>query len=640
MSDARERIRDALRELDVQDLVLGIHDAAFPSGSDDDTGRGTPCSPAAERFLRFAARLGFTGIQLGPPGRRPPGDASPYDGCFFARDELGISLERLASAEGGAWVQPETVAAIVADRPPGSDARVPYAYVERAHGAALREAFATFAARESAGDPQARALGEALRRFRELHDAWLEPSALYSLLSRLHRGEPWERWTGPGELALDGRLYDPGPGEEARCARRRAAIAAMHSGALRYEAFVQLLAHEQHARLRDAAREVGLRLLADLQIGTGPEDLWAEQRAFLRGYAMGAPPSRTNPEGQPWHYPVLDPAGIGDLGRPGPALRLLLRRIDKTFDEYDAIRIDHPHGLVCPWVYRRDTDDPLRAVQQGARLHASPALPDHRSLAPFAIARPEQLNPDPRTPRYADDWVVALDEEQVERYATLFDAIVASARRHGRSSADLVCEVLSTQPYPLERVMRRHRLGRFRVTQKADVDDPSDGYRSENARPEDWIMVGNHDTEPLDARLDAWAARGDLPARCRYLAERLAPGPDARSAFAESLLRDRARLGDAHFADLFASPARHVMIYFTDLFGGREPYNRPGTVSPDNWSLRVPRDFEGAYASALAGGRGLDLPAALALALRARGGEAREALARRLDAEAARLRPA
>jgi 4-alpha-glucanotransferase len=638
VSEERERVREALRELGVQDLVLGIHDLAFPCDADDDTGRGTPYSPAASRFLRFAAELGFDGVQLGPQGRRPPGDASPYDGCLFARDELGISLARLASPEEGDWLRRETLAALVAARPPGSETRVPYPYVERAHGEALREAFASFASREAAGDPSARELSRAMQRFGERHAAWLEPSALFGLLARLHRGASSESWSGPGDAALDARLYDPAPGEEDACARRRSALAGLHGEALRYETFVQLLAHEQHARLQDALRGLGLRLLADLQIGAGSQDLWAEQRAFLRGYALGAPPSRTNPEGQPWHYPVLAPDRLGDLDRPGPALSLLSRRIDKTFDEYDAVRIDHPHGLVCPWVYRRHASDPLRAVQQGARLYAAPDLPDHPELARFAIARRAQLNPDPRTPRYADDWVVALDERQVERYALCFDAIVASARRHGRSAADLVCEVLSTQPYPLERVLQRHGLGRFRVTQKADLGDPRDGYRSENARPEDWIMVGNHDTEPLEARLDAWGAGGELTARAGYLAERLAPAPAARAAFAEALLRERTRLVDAQFADLFASPARHAMVYFTDLFGEREPYNRPGTVSPDNWTLRVPRDFERAYRTSLASGRGLALPAALALALRARGGEAREALARRLEGDAARLR--
>ena len=61
---------------------------------------------------------------------------------------------------------------------------------------------------------------------------------------------------------------------------------------------------------------------------------------------MGAPPSRTNPEGQPWNYPVLDPDQYATRVR-----ELVTLRADKSFDEYDSLRIDHPHGLICPWVY-------------------------------------------------------------------------------------------------------------------------------------------------------------------------------------------------------------------------------------------------------------------------------------------------
>jgi hypothetical protein len=62
------------------------------------------------------------------------------------------------------------------------------------------------------------------------------------------------------------------------------------------------------------------------------------------------------------------------------------------------------------------------------------------------------------------------------------------------------------------------------------------------------------------------------------------------------------------------------MVFFTDLLGLREVYNRPGTVSPENWSLRVPPDFAEAYPAAVAKGAAFDLPAALATAMRARGG--------------------
>ena len=239
---------------------------------------------------------------------------------------------------------------------------------------------------------------------------------------------------------------------------------------------------------------------------------------------MGAPPSRTNPEGQPWNHAVLDPGQFfeGETSgtrRPGPALRFLQARMEKMFAELDGVRIDHhPHGFVCPWVYRASQPDPTRAAQVGARLYSSPDLPDHTELAGLAIARPEQL--DHAGPRHADDWVTALEDEQVDRYAVLVDAIVEAGRRHGRGTQDIACEILSTQPYPLGRVMARHGLGRFRVTQKADLDRPADVYRGENAQPEDWIMVGNHDTRPIWLVARDWVESGNSSKQAQYLATR------------------------------------------------------------------------------------------------------------------------
>jgi 4-alpha-glucanotransferase len=293
-------------------------------------------------------------------------------------------------------------------------------------------------------------------------------------------------------------------------------------------------------------------------------------------------------------------------------------RLGKMLEEFDGLRIDHPHGLVCPWVYRAADPDPFRAVRAGARLFSSPNLPDHPDLVRYAIARSEQLNPDPLSPRHADDWVRWLEPDQMDCYAILFDALVDAVRAHEREVDDLLCEVLSTQPYPLARVMERHGLGRFRVTQKARLDDPNDVYRSENARPQDWIMVGNHDTPPIWRLVRQWQDTALGEQWAWHLARRLRPEADVE-AFARRLLASPERLVHAKFADLFASPARHAMVFFADLLGMEEIYNAPGTVHPDNWTLRVAPDYARIYAENVLQGRALNLPCALALALRSRG---------------------
>jgi 4-alpha-glucanotransferase len=222
--------------------------------------------------------------------------------------------------------------------------------------------------------------------------------------------------------------------------------------------------------------------------------------------------------------------------------------------------------------------------------------------------------------RWADGWVRSLDDEQVDRYAVLFARAVERVRSRGHRLEDLLCEVLSTWPYPLRRVMERENLGRLCVTQKANLDDPRDVYRSDNARQCDWIMVGSHDTPPLWTLCDRWHGTPTAARRAQHLAERLEPDATSRGSFAASLLSSPGRLATAMFAELFASPARSVSIFFADLLGYRETYNAPGTISEQNWRLRVAPDWSAEYARAVASDENphaLSVPRALAMALRA-----------------------
>jgi 4-alpha-glucanotransferase len=161
-------------------------------------------------------------------------------------------------------------------------------------------------------------------------------------------------------------------------------------------------------------------------------------------------------------------------------------------------------------------------------------------------------------------------------------------------------------------VLARFGLGRWRVFQKADLDDPADVYRPENAAPADWVMLGNHDTRSIfdlartmpDAERARWT---------RHLARRLAIRDPAS-------LAAPGRLAAAMLGELFLCAAENVSIFFADLFGYEERYNVPGVVGGDNWRLRLPADFERLHAERLARGAALDVREALAMALEARGG--------------------
>jgi hypothetical protein len=113
----------------------------------------------------------------------------------------------------------------------------------------------------------------------------------------------------------------------------------------------------------------------------------------------------------------------------------------------------------------------------------------------------------------------------------------------------------------------------------------------------------------------------------------LAPGAVA------ALAGDRGLLAAAMLAELLASRAENVMVFFADLFGYEERFNVPGTVAESNWSLRLPASFAALYRERLARGQALDLPLALVLALRARGSRSAALIARLQEAAAAAGRP-
>lgn len=639
-------VEEARRRLDVRQLALSIHDASFPA-HDFDAGRGTPYSSASHALAELVSALGFDVLQLGPQGESSSGNPSPYDTTAFSRSSLSIDLASLLEKDTGPLLTKEELLVALDGRPAVSAKRADHRFAWRVQRGLLRQVFRRL--RESRG-PGASELRARIETFSRANQDWLARDGLYEALAELHGGRGFRQWPEP-----DRRLPNPGPGERQHFERRRREIEQRFAERIAFHGFTQYLAHAQHARFRQRLRGLGLRVYGDLQIGLADRDVWALEALFLHDYRLGAPPSRTNPDGQPWGYPVFDPSLYREGDAAGPVIRFVRRRLDLAFGAYDGLRIDHPHGLVCPWLYRAtesrsgsesgagsepwayaDAETASAAlVREGARLFSAAGVPGHPSLLAYDIARLEQI--DRARESWADDRVRELDPQQVDRHAILFDELAAAAERAGVGTEGILCEVLSTLPLPLERVMQRFGLGRFRVTSKLDPEDPEDPYRIEAAVASDWMMIGTHDTPSIWALLATW----DEPrrrARAVHAAERLEPEPARRARFAETLVREPGLLAQALLAEMFTCAAQNVLIFFSDLFGIVESYNQPGTVSAENWSLRVPRDFQGVYRERLVRHRALDLRLALALALRAQPGGHGDLVRALLD-EAARGAP-
>lgn len=625
-------IKAALSLLGIERFALAIHDQSFPSIAEEETGRGSPYSQGALKFFRFLSDLGFNAVQFGPQGRSSRDNPSPYDSTLFSKNELSISLWALSHDDRWHRLLPKDVLAGIASGAQklvaeGRD-RTSYHYAWDQQHAALNAAFKSYVQRRE----KLPELSARFENWKQAHHWWLHRDGLYQAFTDQNGTDDWRRWSEENQ-----ELLRASPDERKQLDD---SITSKYAQEIESFSFEQFASHEQHGQLRAAAKQLGIRLYGDLQIGFSHRDWLVLSPLLMPGYLLGAPPSRTNPDGQPWGYPVLNPDLYFDIAADGtktegPALRWFRQRIDKMLVDFDGIRIDHPHGLVCPWVYRSSDADPLHAVQNGARLFESPDIAEHPELARLAIAQRADLNADPTVPRYADNWVVQLSEQQVARYATMIGLIRSRMSGAGFNPDDLICEVLSSSPYPLIRVLQSFQLGRFRVTQKAQPKNPSDIYRSDAAAPADWIMVGTHDTKPLWLVVEEWST-SEREAWAAYLAGRLQPDLSARAAFAERLVDDQRALSEAMLADLFVGPAKNVSVFFADLLGEKQIYNKPGVVNEDNWMLSVPNDFEHVYRERVGAGKAFNVARALSMALRARSrqlGNQAEQLARRLESD-------
>ncbi len=577
--------------------MLGVHISAFPP-DEWDAGYGAPLSRGGQRLVQFAARLGFDALQLGPSGQISVANLSPYDGTAFARNPWALAVRALAGEEFARLLQPDVVDRLALGHV--GAARVQPERVDRIVRQAL-EACQARLAELRARVPDHQVLRD-FDQFRAEHAQWLEPNTVYDVVAARLGDDP-----SRVERAAHA-LFEPG----AAAHERRAALRES-SGPAAFERseLAQYLCHAQHAKFRALARVEGLALWGDMQVGFSHRDRLLHSECFNPRWLVGAPPSRTNPDGQPWGYPLLDPDQLDSAD--SPARRLFETRLRKLLSEHDGVRIDHPHGLVCPWIYRVSDPDASHAVRHGARAFDSPDAPDP-DLARWTIARPGDLDPAERS-AFADGHVRQLDDDQVARYSRLFDALARLGDGRSPVKDRFAAEVLSTCPYPLRRVLGRHGLGRFRVTQKANPADPHDAYRTDHARPEDWLMLGTHDTPPIYALADEWLRNGTAQQRAAYLAERLIDDLGERPEAAARIASSERELLCASLADLFRSGAESVYVFVGDLFGAREPFNRAGVIHPDNWTARLPEDFEAVYDARLRDGRALDIAAALRLAL-------------------------
>lgn len=570
-------IKKALSALGKKNFVFIMHNASFPACKDENTGFGTVNSNGGKKFINYAQGL-FDAIQMGPAGKTKLSDASPYTGTIFSGNPLFIDLKELTTKKWGNILPQETFDEIVQNNPNKGKNRTSYTYIYKKQEEALSQAYDNFLKLND------KKLHKEFESYKIQNKIWLDNDSLYEALAIENESDYWHNW----KSETDKNLLNPKSQEEKiKYAQRIDEISKKYSKEIDKYKFIQFVLHIQNEETKEYAASKNIKMIADRQVAFSDRDEWAYQSLFLEGWYLGCPPDYFSKDGQAWGFPVMNPEklynGDGTLGEGGILMKNLFKKMFK--ENPGGVRIDHIVGLIDPWVYKKGFTP--RPEEGAGRLYSSP---EHPFLKKFAIPKLEDLDEEVGPDK--EKRVKTLSKEQIKLYGRLVQIVIDAAKEEGLTKDAIVCEDLGTLTNPVASVMKEYQLMGMKLTQFTVPTEPDDPYRCKNIPEKCWAMIGTHDNRPVNVWAKSLIHTHEGYLHAKNLVEDLFSESENKDDIIVKLTNDADFLKETKLVELFASKAQNLQIFFTDFFDMWETYNVPGTSGNQNWSLRLPDDFE------------------------------------------------
>ena len=562
-------INKGLKLLNKQVDII-IHNSSAPSLPSENAGIGSLFSRTTqEKLIPFLKAHGITGIQQEPNNLRKMGDPSPYAPESSAKNIFMIPLEKLTTSKYGKILPSNIFAEIVSKV--NDNGYVNYKQVNQDFDNALRIAYTNF----KKGD----LLKTEFEEFKQ-NDKRTEQNAIFRILNK-HYKKSWEKWDG-----IDKNLYSPHNAKQVKAANARIEeLKNKYKDEIDFFAFQQFIIDLENKDSNKLALQTGVKIIGDSPVASPAADEWINQDLFLKGKAIGCPPDYFSKNGQRWGFKYFNPTYIfnpdGTLGKAG---KILKEKYDSFFASFPGgLRIDHLIGLIDPFIYT--VKDNKMTTSNSGRIYSL---------------------------------FTGKFQKKDSEFSNILEKIVLqSAKDHGMSKEELICEDLGEKTVPTQKVMKKLGLSGISLTQFGD--------RGAKAAEGNTIMIGSHDNESVIEYTDKLFGNPDrqkeLIRKANYLAHDTAPMDATKEdmkKYRRELKTDKSKFIAANFAELFTSPAKRIQIFFSDFWGIGKTYNRPGTID-GNWSLRVGNNFENDYYRAVAEGKAPNLAKAVATALRQRG---------------------
>jgi 4-alpha-glucanotransferase len=464
-------------------------------------------------------------LQLLPLNEMAPGQQSPYSAISgMAIDPIFISLPEVPEFESVAADGALSSADFAHLVAVRGATHVDYARVRALKQRALTQAFDCFWNTSWRRDD---GRARALRAFLSEQAWWIDDYALFRAVHHQEGERPWFEW--PTDL----RTRDQAALEQARDALARDVL---------FYGYLQWLAAEQWSRARCTAAAAGVALFGDLpfMVDGDSADVWARQHQFRFDVTAGAPPDAFSTTGQDWGLPVCRWDVMAADG-----FSWLRDRARRSAALYDGYRVDHLVGFYRTYGKPRD----------GGEAFFTPS---------------EELDQ------------VALGE-------TVLDVFNASG-------AEIIAEDLGIVPTFVRQSLARKSTPGFCIMRwEREWDTDGQPFRDPGAYPVRSVAAsGTHDTDPLaiwwetatDEDRESIAA---LPSVAPHLLNDREPSAktDPVNADVASRPYDR-QIRDALLEALFASSSELLLLTVQDVFGWRDRINEPATVTPANWTFRLP----------------------------------------------------
>lgn len=299
---------------------------------------------------------------------------------------------------------------------------------------------------------------------------------------------------------------------------------------VRFYQYLQWIANTQWEAARHAAHALGVALFGDLpfMVDGNSADVWAYQHQFRLDASIGVPPDAFSATGQDWGMPAYrwDALAADDF-------RWLRHRARRSAALFDGYRVDHLVGFYRTYSRPRD----------GGLPSFSPA------------EEPDQI---------------ALGERMLQIF-----------REPG---SEIIAEDLGTVPDFVRASLARLKVPGFRVFRwEREWNAPDQPFKDPRHYPALSVATsGTHDTETLAS----WWALAPDKERRDILAipslRELSAGRDLLEAPFAPAVRD------AILETLMASGSDLLLIPVQDVFGWTDRINEPATVTPRNWTFRLP----------------------------------------------------